>query len=119
MANKKVTSEGVNPELAAGTTIEEVVAGAETTEGVEVDTITTEDNGDLSITKDDVEFTVPVEAIEKPEESLDSEVLDSYSPEFNETAYLATYPDVQQAVINGQFKSGLDHYEKYGKAEGR
>jgi hypothetical protein len=100
MANKKV-----NPELAAGTTIEEVVAGAETTEGVEVDTITTEDNGDLSITKDDVEFTVPTEAIvEEP---------------FDESAYLTTYPDVQQAVINGQFKSGLDHYERFGKAEGR
>jgi hypothetical protein len=105
MANKKVTSEGVNPELAAGTTIEEVVAGAETTEGVEVDTITTEDNGDLSITKDDVEFTVLTEAIvEEP---------------FDESAYLTTYPDVQQAVINGQFKSGLDHYERFGKAEGR
>ena len=39
--------------------------------------------------------------------------------EFDESYYLKHYPDVADAVRNGQFISGLDHYEKYGRHEGR
>jgi len=36
---------------------------------------------------------------------------------FNEEAYLAQNPDVAAAVRAGKFKSGLDHYNRFGKAE--
>ena len=39
--------------------------------------------------------------------------------QFNESEYLKTNPDVALAVLNGQFSSGLEHYEKYGKKEER
>lgn len=39
--------------------------------------------------------------------------------QFNESEYLAANPDVAVAVRSGQFSSGLEHYEKYGKKEGR
>lgn len=38
---------------------------------------------------------------------------------FNEEFYLATYPDVAAAVASGDFKSGLEHYSKYGQFEER
>ena len=38
---------------------------------------------------------------------------------FDEQYYLVANPDVAQAVSNGQFKSGLDHYHKYGRFENR
>jgi SAM-dependent methyltransferase len=40
-------------------------------------------------------------------------------PRFNETTYLTLHQDVRQAVARGDFGSGLEHYERYGKAEGR
>jgi len=40
-------------------------------------------------------------------------------PEFPEVDYLAANPDVAQAVARGDFKSGLHHYEIYGRKEGR
>ena len=39
--------------------------------------------------------------------------------EFNEAAYLAANPDVAVAISNGSFHSGREHYQKYGKGEGR
>lgn len=39
--------------------------------------------------------------------------------DFNEAAYLSRNPDVRTAVLDGLFKSGFDHYEQYGKNEGR
>jgi predicted SAM-dependent methyltransferase len=39
--------------------------------------------------------------------------------EFNEAAYLAANPDVAVAISNGSFHSWREHYEKYGKGEGR
>lgn len=39
--------------------------------------------------------------------------------EFNEAVYLAANPDVAVAISNGSFHSGREHYEKYGKGEGR
>jgi len=39
--------------------------------------------------------------------------------EFDEEIYLRLNPDVRQAVASGQFRSGLDHFERYGRAEGR
>lgn len=39
--------------------------------------------------------------------------------EFSESEYLAANPDVAQAVARSDFKSGLHHYELYGRKEGR
>jgi hypothetical protein len=36
-----------------------------------------------------------------------------------EEAYLAKYPDVAQAVRENSFASGIQHYDLFGKAEGR
>lgn len=38
---------------------------------------------------------------------------------FNEQAYLTLHQDVRLAVERGDFKSGREHYERYGKSEGR
>lgn len=38
---------------------------------------------------------------------------------FNESEYLADNPDVAAAVAEGKFRSGREHYEKYGEKEGR
>lgn len=38
---------------------------------------------------------------------------------FDEQEYLRCNPDVRRAVVNGQVKSGLFHYRKVGRAEGR
>lgn len=38
---------------------------------------------------------------------------------FNEDEYLEANPDVALAVKAGQFRSGREHYKKYGKGEGR
>jgi hypothetical protein len=38
---------------------------------------------------------------------------------FDEAAYLAMYPDVRNAVQNGAFSSGWQHFDIYGRNEGR
>jgi hypothetical protein len=38
---------------------------------------------------------------------------------WSEETYLAKYPDVAKAIDAGAFPSGLAHYLKYGKKEGR
>src|ERR1700756_3715964 len=38
---------------------------------------------------------------------------------WDEEAYLQQNPDVRAAVDNGILKSGLDHWEQYGRFEGR
>lgn len=38
---------------------------------------------------------------------------------FDEEAYLSHYPDVARAVQNGLFRSGREHYDMYGRNEGR
>lgn len=38
---------------------------------------------------------------------------------FNEAEYLTENPDVAAAVNEGRFRSGREHYEKYGEREGR
>jgi len=40
-------------------------------------------------------------------------------PDFNERDYLAANPDVASAVRNGQFTSGWQHYQAFGRKEGR
>ncbi|MFM0065763.1 class I SAM-dependent methyltransferase [Paraburkholderia aspalathi] len=40
-------------------------------------------------------------------------------PNFNEAGYLERNPDVAQAIENKQFKSGAEHYIRFGRAEGR
>lgn len=39
--------------------------------------------------------------------------------DFSESEYLALNPDVALAVARGEFKSGRQHFERFGKAEGR
>lgn len=39
------------------------------------------------------------------------------NPLFDEQNYLSANPDVEQAVNQGLFSSGLDHYQQYGAAE--
>ena len=38
---------------------------------------------------------------------------------FNERAYLFCNPDVLRAVRRGQMRSGWQHYQRYGRYEGR
>lgn len=38
---------------------------------------------------------------------------------FDEAGYLAANPDVAQAIEEGQFNTGKQHYRKFGKTEGR
>jgi hypothetical protein len=38
---------------------------------------------------------------------------------FEEAAYFAANPDVEQAVRAGQFDSGFDHWTRHGQGEGR
>jgi SAM-dependent methyltransferase len=38
---------------------------------------------------------------------------------FNEQFYLAAYADVRKAVAEGVLSTGREHYDKFGKAEGR
>jgi len=38
---------------------------------------------------------------------------------FDEDFYLTLYPDIAEAVANGHFPSGRDHYDMFGFAEGR
>jgi GT2 family glycosyltransferase len=40
-------------------------------------------------------------------------------PDFDESAYLRTYPDVAQAVGRGEFTSGYHHFLVFGRKEGR
>ena len=40
-------------------------------------------------------------------------------PDFDDAAYLAANPDVQIAVRVGGFRSGWQHYQKFGRAEAR
>jgi SAM-dependent methyltransferase len=39
--------------------------------------------------------------------------------DFSEADYLALNPDVVRAVARGEFESGRQHFERFGKAEGR
>jgi hypothetical protein len=38
---------------------------------------------------------------------------------FDEREYLRCNPDVRRAVMGGQMRSGLFHYQTYGRREGR
>ena len=40
-------------------------------------------------------------------------------PEFDEAWYVNAYSDVAAAIERGIFSSGLDHYRKFGRSEGR
>ena len=41
------------------------------------------------------------------------------APDFDEEFYLAANPDVALAVRAGQFRSGREHYDRFGRKEGR
>jgi len=38
---------------------------------------------------------------------------------FNEEQYLENYPDVVEATKRGDFQNGEEHYNYFGKSEGR
>jgi GT2 family glycosyltransferase len=44
---------------------------------------------------------------------------DNDAASFDEETYLRFNPDVRQAVSNGVFKTGREHFDRYGRAEGR
>lgn len=53
------------------------------------------------------------------EEKTEITKLPNIEAEFDEEWYLALYSDVKHAVENGQFRSGWEHYSKFGKNEQR
>jgi phytanoyl-CoA hydroxylase len=58
--------------------------------------------------------------IDRPIQNVPSKALESARiHEIFEEAYLAKYPDVAQAVKEKSFVSGKQHYDLFGKAEGR
>jgi MoaA/NifB/PqqE/SkfB family radical SAM enzyme len=52
---------------------------------------------------------------------MNSDILEELATELNfeEDAYLSANPDVAQAVKNGLFRSGREHFDTIGKKEGR
>ncbi|WP_157900875.1 glycosyltransferase family 2 protein [Mycobacterium terramassiliense] len=44
---------------------------------------------------------------------------DTAPEDFDESAYLAAFPDVARSIEDGHFPSALRHYESYGRHEGR
>ncbi len=52
-------------------------------------------------------------------ESLGTGIFKITEPLFDEVFYLRSYPDVTSAVVAGNLKSGFQHYQMYGKGEGR
>ncbi|WP_108461368.1 beta strand repeat-containing protein [Devosia naphthalenivorans] len=62
-----------------------------------------------------IRFDDSVELLNPPSAPISQPI----SIPFNETAYLAQNPDVADAVEQGQFSSGFDHYTQWGMAEGR
>lgn len=44
---------------------------------------------------------------------------DADPEDFDESAYLAAFPDVAHSITTGQFLSAVHHYEFYGRREGR
>ncbi len=47
------------------------------------------------------------------------ETLDTVDPDFEEAAYLRAFPDIAAAVRGGALPSGLAHFQRSGRAEGR
>jgi GT2 family glycosyltransferase len=52
-------------------------------------------------------------------ERANSDVPEKQTVYFDEEIYLRLNPDVRLAVAAGNFRSGREHYERYGRAEGR
>ena len=59
--------------------------------------------------------------ISPPPGTINPQALEENEPEgeFNEELYLTLYRDVAEAVAQGIYASGKDHFDRYGKAEGR
>jgi hypothetical protein len=55
--------------------------------------------------------------IDRPPQPLPVEVAARLP--FSEKYYLARYPDVAAAVKSGVFADGREHYDRYGRREGR
>jgi hypothetical protein len=53
------------------------------------------------------------------EAAVEVSELNTADTDFNEEMYLTLHPDVAQAVRQGYFVSGREHFLKYGKTEGR
>jgi len=112
-------------------------------ESIEVDSIISEENGDMTIIKGEEQFIVPAEAIVNLKPEVVEQVINAdiepivvpevtkvtkvtevtekpvVEPEFNEAKYLAANPDVAEALLYNRIISAYGHYIEYGKAEGR
>lgn len=51
--------------------------------------------------------------------ALSGETRSLYEISFDEQFYLDAYPDVRQAVAEGFFANGLEHWLRFGQEEGR
>jgi hypothetical protein len=55
-----------------------------------------------------------------PVTQLEDEIKEGFSQaEFNEAGYLRLNPDVADAIRGGEYRSGYQHYVRYGFHEGR
>ncbi|OYV38831.1 MAG: hypothetical protein B7Z81_04090 [Acidocella sp. 20-61-6] len=73
----------------------------------------------ISVLGDDATDGKPVPA-GMPEDSLPAtEGVAKPEPGFDEETYLRLNPDVRLAVASAVFRSGRDHYERFGRREGR
>src|ERR1700679_1242109 len=54
-----------------------------------------------------------------PEVQIPPEIDEAFAAEFDEQWYLERYEDIRRAVVNGSLSSGLEHFVRHGKAEGR
>ena len=59
--------------------------------------------------------SAPIPPLAEQQAALD----ETHVPGFDEAWYLATFPDVAEAVARGVFPDGLAHYMAYGWTEGR
>ena len=64
-----------------------------------------------------------VSAAEPPPEQVEPAIAtlssDTAPEDFDESTYLAAFPDVARSIKGGQFLSALQHYEFHGSREGR
>jgi MoaA/NifB/PqqE/SkfB family radical SAM enzyme len=54
-----------------------------------------------------------------PEPTARIHVKEAFARNFDEAWYVREYPDVREAVAKGRFASGLEHFIRHGRAEGR
>jgi GT2 family glycosyltransferase len=63
--------------------------------------------------------SAPTSPAKRAEPASASPSSDTAAEDFDEAAYLTAFPDVAKSIKSGQFPSAINHYESYGKREGR